>query len=145
MSEFLLIGWNVAQPQIDVGDDFLVLHDYRGDLRRVQIKAANAKKAKTNIKAIYKINKKRLLRQPKEEIFYIFLYRYKKKWSDPLIINQEDLIQLLTLNSKRISRKNTTTITFKYSRAQKVTYGRKNIDITKYLNNYSPAFRTRKK
>ena len=38
MSEFLLRGWNVAIPEIDIGDDIFVVQDESGTLRRVQVK-----------------------------------------------------------------------------------------------------------
>jgi hypothetical protein len=43
MSEFLLLGYNVAIPQVDVGEDVLVVDDRQGDLRRVQVKTADAR------------------------------------------------------------------------------------------------------
>jgi hypothetical protein len=32
MSEFLLRGWNVAIPEVDVGDDIFVVKDFNGEL-----------------------------------------------------------------------------------------------------------------
>ena len=36
MSEFLTRGWNVAIPEVDIGDDIFVVQDDNGTLRRVQ-------------------------------------------------------------------------------------------------------------
>ena len=44
MSEFLLRGYNVAVPEVDIGDDIFVVHDAAGELWRIQVKTANAKK-----------------------------------------------------------------------------------------------------
>ena len=34
MSEFLMLGWNVAIPEVDIGDDIFVVQDENGTLRR---------------------------------------------------------------------------------------------------------------
>jgi hypothetical protein len=38
MSEFLTRGWNVAIPEVDIGDDIFVVQDESGTLRRIQEK-----------------------------------------------------------------------------------------------------------
>jgi hypothetical protein len=35
MSEFLMLVWNVAIPEVDIGDDIFVVQDDNGTLRRV--------------------------------------------------------------------------------------------------------------
>jgi hypothetical protein len=40
MAEFLLRGYNVAIPEVDVGDDVFVVDDREGRLFRVQVKTA---------------------------------------------------------------------------------------------------------
>lgn len=42
MSEFLTRGWNVAIPEVDIGDDIFVVQDDNGTLRRVQVKTSTA-------------------------------------------------------------------------------------------------------
>ena len=42
MSELLAQGWNVAVPEVDIGDDAIVINDKAGSFYRVQIKAATA-------------------------------------------------------------------------------------------------------
>ena len=43
MSEFLLHGYNVAIPELDVGDDIWAVQDVSGKLWRVQVKTARGK------------------------------------------------------------------------------------------------------
>jgi hypothetical protein len=38
MSEFLMRGWNVAVPEVDIGDDIFVVRDENGEFVRVQVK-----------------------------------------------------------------------------------------------------------
>jgi len=40
MSEILMLGWNVAIPEVDIGDDIFVVQDDNGTLRRVQVKTS---------------------------------------------------------------------------------------------------------
>ena len=40
MSKFLARGWNTCTPDVDVGDDVLVLEDRQGQFKRVQVKTA---------------------------------------------------------------------------------------------------------
>ena len=42
MSEFLARGWNTCTPDVDVGDDVLILEDRQGQFKRVQVKTATA-------------------------------------------------------------------------------------------------------
>jgi hypothetical protein len=46
MAEFLLRGYNVAMPEVDIGDDIFVVHDREGELWRVQVKTAICKQAR---------------------------------------------------------------------------------------------------
>jgi hypothetical protein len=43
MAEFLIREINVAIPEVDVGDDILVVRDDNDVISRVQVKTANAK------------------------------------------------------------------------------------------------------
>lgn len=43
MAEFAYRGYNVATPEIDVGDDVFVVEDRRGDLWRIQVRTADGK------------------------------------------------------------------------------------------------------
>jgi hypothetical protein len=44
MAELALRGYNVAIPEIDIGDDVFVLNDKTGQLSRIQVKTATGKK-----------------------------------------------------------------------------------------------------
>ncbi len=46
MSEFLMLGYNVAIPEVDRGDDIFVVRDSDGNLGRIQVKTAKAKENK---------------------------------------------------------------------------------------------------
>jgi hypothetical protein len=42
MAELLLQKWNVAMPEVDIGDDIFVVRDKDGFFMKVQVKSANA-------------------------------------------------------------------------------------------------------
>lgn len=44
MSELLARGYNVAHPEVDVGDDIISVRDEDDEFTLVQVKAANAKR-----------------------------------------------------------------------------------------------------
>src|SRR5687768_10938093 len=43
MAEFLIRGYNVAVPEVDVGEDIFVVKDKDGNLSRIQVKSATAR------------------------------------------------------------------------------------------------------
>lgn len=46
MAEFLMRGYNVAIPEVDVGEDLFVVRDADGELSRIQVKCSIAKPKK---------------------------------------------------------------------------------------------------
>ena len=46
MSEFLCRGYNVAIPEVDVGDDIFVVRDLDGAFSRIQVKTSISVKTK---------------------------------------------------------------------------------------------------
>jgi hypothetical protein len=55
MSEFLMLGWNVAIPEVDIGDDIFVVQDDSGTLRRVQVKTSTSKIRKDGFSAQFSV------------------------------------------------------------------------------------------
>lgn len=96
MSELVFRGYNTAIPEVDVGDDIFVIHDKNGDLRRVQVKTAQARKNKTNdgYRAAFSVRLDQLKTPINPELVYILLIRHQGVWSDYLIITRSDLNSL---------------------------------------------------
>lgn len=42
MAECLMRGFNVAIPEVDIGDDLFVVNDQSGNYRRIQVKTVTA-------------------------------------------------------------------------------------------------------
>ena len=94
MSEFLLRGWNVAIPEIDIGDDIFVVQDESGTLRRVQVKTATSTDRRNSFSAQFKVSLKQLKNLSRIRLHYTFIVRYLNSWTKPIIIRQDDLLNL---------------------------------------------------
>lgn len=92
MSEFLARGWNVATPEVDVGDDLFVVEDKKGLFQRVQVKTAQAIERQGSYSVQFNVPMSQLEAFISPEIYYIFLVRKQSKWSDMLIIPRETLL-----------------------------------------------------
>ena len=91
MSEFLARGWNTCTPDVDVGDDVLVLEDRQGQFKRVQVKTATAIQRNNGYSVQFNIPIKQLRLPISPEIHYVFMVRHKNKWANTLIIKREIL------------------------------------------------------
>ena len=91
MSEFLARGWNTCTPDVDVGDDVLVLEDRNGQFKRVQVKTATASIRNNGYSAQFNIPIGQLRQSITPEIHYVFMVRHQKKWVNTLIIKRENL------------------------------------------------------
>lgn len=96
MSEFLIRGWNVAIPEVDIGDDIFVVQDAYGILRRVQVKSATSIIRKNGFGAFFRINLKQLFNISQIPVHYVFIVRHQQKWTKPLIIRQDYLLDFVT-------------------------------------------------
>ena len=93
MAEFMIRGYNVAIPEIDVGDDIFVVKDADGDLNRIQVKTAVGKQQiqPDNYLARFSIAHAHLEKPRKPDITYIFVTRVDDCWKDFVIIPRRDL------------------------------------------------------
>jgi hypothetical protein len=91
MAELLWRGWNVALPEVDVGEDVFVVKDESGELWRVQVKTATAKPQQTGYSAQFKVSLKQLetLRTP--DLVYIFAIRSLGGWETFIVMDRSTL------------------------------------------------------
>jgi hypothetical protein len=77
VAEFLRRGYNVALPEVDVGDDFLVLDDRCGGYSRIQVKTSSTKPLKTEwgFQAQFFIPARQLYTPQRPHLFYILAAR----------------------------------------------------------------------
>ena len=72
MSEFLMLGWNVAIPEVDIGDDIFVVQDDNGTLRRVQVKTSNHTPRKSGYSGQFSVSIKNLQNITNISVHYVF-------------------------------------------------------------------------
>ncbi|MCU0345515.1 MAG: hypothetical protein MUC59_01145 [Saprospiraceae bacterium] len=92
MSEFLTRGWNVAIPEVDIGDDIFVVQDENGTLQRVQVKTSASKTTKNGFRAQFSLPIRQLRNISNILVHYVFIVRHNGAWSTPVIIRQDYLL-----------------------------------------------------
>jgi hypothetical protein len=99
MSEFLLRGYNVAIPSVDVGDDVFVVDDRLGTLWRVQVKTGDASNEKQRPKGrreksvLYNLSRRQLREAKANELFFMLMVRWVERWRF-LLIPRVKLLEL---------------------------------------------------
>jgi len=91
MAEFLLRGWNVASPEIDVGEDLFVIHDETGRLTRIQVKTATARTQRDGYSAQFSVALRQLSKPRVPDLIYIFAFRSEVRWEPFVIIERSAL------------------------------------------------------
>ena len=114
MSEFLMLGWNVAIPEVDIGDDIFVVQDDNGTLRRVQVKTAQSSTRKQSFSAQFSVSIKNLRNISNILVHYIFIVRHKDEWTKPIIVKQDYLLDNFENNKVGSEAKGTITFYFSY-------------------------------
>lgn len=134
MAEFLMLGWNVAMPEVDIGDDIFVVQDDSGTLRRVQVKTSASTKMKDSFSAQFSLSVKNLRNISNILVHYIFLVRHSEEWSKPVIIRQDYFLDHFENNQVGSEAKGKITFYFSYTGEEVECSGQ---DFTKYVKDYS--------
>jgi hypothetical protein len=92
MSEFLTRGWNVAIPEVDIGDDIFVVQDESGTLRRVQVKTSTSTVRLSSFSAKFNVPLTQLKNITNILVHYVFVVRHNDQWTKPIIIRQDYLL-----------------------------------------------------
>jgi hypothetical protein len=95
MAEFLLRGWNVAIPEVDVGEDLFVVDDNADRVTRVQVKTTE-QVARSSGKTLAKyggISRNQLWSSSELPFYYVFVLREGRLWE--FIVLQRAELQLL--------------------------------------------------
>jgi hypothetical protein len=80
MAEFLLRGYNVAMPEVDVGDDIFVVHDREGKLWRVQVKTAIGIRRGYGYSGRFTIAESQLKTKKRPDLYLVFALRAGDDW-----------------------------------------------------------------
>lgn len=120
MSEFLILGWNVAIPEVDIGDDIFVVQDDNGTLRRVQVKTSTSTSRRDSFSAQFRVSVKNLRNISNILVHYIFIVRHKDEWTKPVIIRQDYLLDHFENNNVGSETNGNITLYFSYYNDRKV-------------------------
>lgn len=133
MSEFLTRGWNVAIPEVDIGDDIFVVQDDNGTLRRVQVKTSASVAQAKSYKGQFNIPIKQLENISSVLIHYVFIVRHANSWSKPIIIRQDNLLAHRQNDNIGSVYKSNLNLHFSYS-GHKINCSK--IDFSKYIADF---------
>jgi hypothetical protein len=134
MSEFLLRGWNVAIPEIDIGDDIFVVQDDSGTLRRVQVKTSTATIRRNGFSGRFRIPLKQLKNLGDIPVHYVFIIRHLSQWSKPIIFRQDELLNHFELQNFGSVHGEILNLYFSYFN-EKVECSK--INLTRYINDFT--------
>jgi len=134
MSEFLMLGWNVAIPEVDIGDDIFVVQDDNGTLRRVQVKTSTSTARKDSFSGQFSVSVKNLRNISNILVHYIFLVRHNDEWSRPVIIRQDYLLNHFENNKVGSEAKGNITFYFSFTKGKAECSGQ---DFTGYIKDYT--------
>lgn len=96
MAEIAVRNYNVAIPEIDVGDDIFVVGDTTGQLWRVQVKTARATVHRSGeLRAQFSVNRRQLLRGVVPELHYSFAIRHADRWYAFVNVARPVLLEVL--------------------------------------------------
>ena len=134
MSSFLARGWNVATPEVDVGDDLFVIEDKKGIFFRVQVKTAQATERNNGYSAQFNLPLNQLLQSIDPEIFYVLVV-FKDNESLAKIVIRRDWLSTI-FRDKNIGSIHENSLMLYFSFQDKKVLC-SNIDFTNYLNNFN--------
>ncbi|MBI4649019.1 MAG: hypothetical protein HY738_21125 [Bacteroidia bacterium] len=135
MSEFLTRGWNVAIPEVDIGDDIFVVQDDNGTLKRVQVKTSTSTERKNNFSGQFNVPISQLrdyiVNFP---VYYVFVVRHQNSWTIPILIRQDYLIDHFDNDKIGSEHEGILNLYFSYSETKVECSG---IDFTKYIADFT--------
>ena len=134
MSEFLTRGWNVAIPEVDIGDDIFVVQDNNGILKRVQVKTSTSTLRKNGYSAQFMVPLTQLRNIVNIPVHYVFIVRNNDLWTKPLIIRQDYLRDHFENEKFGSLHNGNLSLYFSYSKGKVKCSG---LDITKYLSDFT--------
>ena len=134
MSEFLIRGWNVAIPEVDIGDDIFVVQDEIGTLNRVQVKAATSIVRRNSFSGRFNLPLLQLEKISTILVHYVFIVRHKGRWIEPVIIRQDYLMNFFQKGGFGTIHKENLSLYFSYSSNGVECLG---IDLSNFVNDFT--------
>lgn len=134
MSEFLTLGWNVAIPEVDIGDDIFVVQDENGTLRRVQVKTSTSTVRNNSFSGQFNIPLAQLKNIANILVHYVFVIRHNNQWTQPIVIRQDYLLDHWQNDKIGSEHENNLKLYLSYSNGKVECSG---LDLSKYVSDFS--------
>ena len=134
MAEFLTRGWNVAIPEVDIGDDIFVVQDDNGTLRRVQVKTSTSTPWQKKYTGRFNVPINQLRNNSNVPVHYVLIVRHDNGWSQPVIIRQDYLLDLWETNKIGSEYKGSLNLHFTYANGEVKC---SKIDLTKFIADFT--------
>jgi len=80
MSEMALLGYNVAMPEIDTGDDIFVVNDVSGAMWRFQVKTSLGKTQKKSHSCQFSVRLNQITDSQTPKLYFVFVTRIGQEW-----------------------------------------------------------------
>jgi len=92
LSEFLAREYNVAVPEVDIGQDVLVVRDKTENIWPVQVKSATAKSHKDGYSALFNVPFKQVVEDVvPARLIFVFAVRLQHHWVSFVVVSRDDL------------------------------------------------------
>jgi len=138
MAEFLLRGYNVAIPEVDVGDDVFVVKDSDGDLSRIQVKTARKlERLKKGFAVRFTVREEQLLAIRLPRLHFVIAIREQDRWTRFVVIPQGILSDEYQLHQIGTRNAMSGTVTFRLSFHGELGVRCGKRDFSSYLANWS--------
>ncbi|MEM7535443.1 MAG: hypothetical protein AAF639_24920 [Chloroflexota bacterium] len=135
MAEFLVRGYNVAVPEVDVGDDIFVVRDSDGLHTRIQVKTTNATDTQQGYSARYTLKMSQLRIPSAPETWYVFVNRLHEEWKSFLVAPRQELLDLHDLyDIGSVNKNGVLSLYVSYTGDEVICSGQ---DLRQYLNNWN--------
>jgi hypothetical protein len=134
MSQFCLLGYNAAIPEIDKGDDIFVVNDLSGEMWRVQVKTSHATEQKKTLRFSFNIREDAIKTPTTPSLHFVFACSYLKTWNFVVLSRQALLNRVKkgagTFNTQTKKR----TLNLVFNAKWQIHSGK--VDFTDRLNNW---------
>jgi len=135
MSEFLTRGWNVAIPEVDIGDDIFVVQDNNGTLRRVQVKTSSSTPRESSFSGQFNIPLSQLRNITNILVHYVFIVRHNEQWTKPVIIRQDYLLD--HWQTKKIGSEHNGILNLYFSYSEGNNVESSGLNLSNYISDFS--------
>ena len=134
MSEFLTRGWNVAIPEVDIGDDIFVVQDENGTLRRVQVKTSTSVLRQNGFSGQFNVPLIQLRNITNILVHFVFVVKHNDQLTKPILIRQDYFLDHLQYDKIGAQHDGNLNLYFSYATNKVECSG---LDLRKYVSDFT--------